>query len=105
MWVPESEIGAVAAAPVGRPKPRRGSAGGGGSGDAADGTITAPMQGTILKVMVAEGDEVAADQTVVVLEAMKMENNIATTTAGTVKELKVAEGDTVGTGDVILVIE
>ncbi|MEM8904924.1 MAG: acetyl-CoA carboxylase biotin carboxylase subunit [Actinomycetota bacterium] len=104
VWVPESEIGAAAPAAA-KPRARRSSSGGAGAGGAADGTVTAPMQGTILKVMVAEGDEVEADQTVVVLEAMKMENNVATPKAGTVKELKVAAGDTVGTGDVIVVIE
>jgi acetyl-CoA/propionyl-CoA carboxylase biotin carboxyl carrier protein len=97
-------MGAVAPAAVAKPRARRSSAGGSG-GRAADGTVVAPMQGTILKVMVGEGDEVQADQTVVVLEAMKMENNVATPKAGTVKELKVAAGDTVGTGDVIVVIE
>ena len=105
VWVPESQVGAVAPAAAAKPRARRSASGGSGSGGAPDGTVTAPMQGTILKVMVAEGDEVEADQTVVVLEAMKMENNVATPTAGTVKELKVAAGDTVGTGDVIVVIE
>ncbi|MEO1060679.1 MAG: acetyl-CoA carboxylase biotin carboxylase subunit [Actinomycetota bacterium] len=104
VWVLESQIGAAAPAAAAKPKARRSSSAGGAGGGGADGTVTAPMQGTILKVMVAEGDEVEADQTVVVLEAMKMENNVATPKAGTVKELKVAAGDTVGTGDVIVVI-
>ena len=63
------------------------------------------MQGTIVKVLVEEGQEVAAGEGVVVLEAMKMENQINAGTAGTVKEIRVAAGDTVGGGDVLAVIE
>ena len=64
-----------------------------------------PMQGTIVKVLVEVGQEVEAGATVCVLEAMKMENNIAADKAGTVKEIKVAPGDSVGSGDVVVVIE
>ena len=63
------------------------------------------MQGTIVKVLVEVGDEVEAGQTVCVLEAMKMENNIAAEKAGTVKEIKVAAGDSVGAGDVVAIID
>ena len=63
------------------------------------------MQGTIVKVLVAAGDTVEVGQSVLVLEAMKMENHISAETAGTVAEVRVAEGDTVGTGDVLVVIE
>jgi acetyl-CoA/propionyl-CoA carboxylase biotin carboxyl carrier protein len=62
------------------------------------------MQGTIIKVLVAVGDEVEAGQPVCVLEAMKMENNIAAGKAGTVTEVRVSPGDTVGSGDVVMVI-
>ncbi|MGH9112061.1 MAG: biotin/lipoyl-containing protein, partial [Acidimicrobiales bacterium] len=61
--------------------------------------------GTIVKVLVSEGDEVALGQTVCVLEAMKMENNIAADKAGTVTEVKVSAGQSVGSGDVVVVIE
>jgi acetyl-CoA/propionyl-CoA carboxylase, biotin carboxylase, biotin carboxyl carrier protein len=54
---------------------------------------------------VSEGDEVELGQTVCVLEAMKMENNIAAGRAGTVTEVKVAAGQSVGSGDVVVVIE
>ena len=74
-------------------------------GAAGSGTISAPMQGTIVKVLVAEGDAVEVGQSVLVLEAMKMENHISAEKAGTVKEVRVAAGDTVGTGDVLVVIE
>jgi acetyl-CoA/propionyl-CoA carboxylase biotin carboxyl carrier protein len=62
------------------------------------------MQGTIVKVLVAAGDAVEVGQTVCVLEAMKMENNVNAEKAGTVTEVKVSAGDSVGPGDVIAVI-
>ena len=51
-------------------------------------SVTVPMQGTIVKVLVEVGDEVEAGQAVCVLEAMKVENNITADKAGTVKEIK-----------------
>jgi acetyl-CoA/propionyl-CoA carboxylase biotin carboxyl carrier protein len=75
------------------------------SGGSGDGSITAPMQGTIVKVLVSVGDVVEAGQGVLVLEAMKMENHINTEGGGTVKEIRVAAGDLVGTGDVLVVVE
>jgi acetyl-CoA/propionyl-CoA/long-chain acyl-CoA carboxylase, biotin carboxylase, biotin carboxyl carrier protein len=102
LWLPEASTGAAAPRKrSARPRPGAGAAG----GAAGSGTISAPMQGTIVKVMVAAGDAVEAGQSVLVLEAMKMENHINAETSGTVKEVRVAEGDTVGTGDVLLVIE
>jgi acetyl-CoA/propionyl-CoA carboxylase, biotin carboxylase, biotin carboxyl carrier protein len=107
VWVPESQAGA-AVAPVGAggrasPRPRRST--GASARAAGTGAVTVPMQGTIVKVLVSEGDEVEAGQTVCVLEAMKMENNIAADKAGTVKEIKVTAGQSVGSGDVVVVIE
>ncbi|MGI9601470.1 MAG: acetyl/propionyl/methylcrotonyl-CoA carboxylase subunit alpha [Acidimicrobiales bacterium] len=103
MWVPE-QAGTVSAGDGGpaRRGRRGGTAAGGG---AASGEVTVPMQGTILKVLVNEGDTVSAGDTVVVLEAMKMENNIEADKDGTVADVKVAEGDSVGSGDVVIVIE
>jgi len=72
---------------------------------ASDGKVTVPMQGTIVKVLVAEGDAVEVDQTLCVLEAMKMENPINADRAGTVRELRVSVGDSLGAGDVVAVIE
>ena len=66
--------------------------------------VTTPLPGTILEVFVNVGDTVKAGQTVVLLEAMKMENNIEADTAGTVKEVKVRKGDSVLEGDVLVVI-
>jgi acetyl-CoA/propionyl-CoA carboxylase biotin carboxyl carrier protein len=102
VWLPEAPVGAVASTGRRAPRAKPASAGGGGGG--GGGTISAPMQGTIVKVLVAEGDDVEAGQGVLVLEAMKMENHINAERAGTVSEIRVKAGDTVGTGDVLLVI-
>jgi acetyl-CoA/propionyl-CoA/long-chain acyl-CoA carboxylase, biotin carboxylase, biotin carboxyl carrier protein len=107
VWLPESQAAAVAAPGGGgaktAPRPRR--SGGPSAAAAGSGHVAVPMQGTIVKVLVAVGDSVDAGQTVCVLEAMKMENNIAADKAGTVKEVKVAAGQSVGSGDVVVVIE
>ena len=67
--------------------------------------VTCPLPGTILAVNVKEGDTVATGQTVIVLEAMKMENNIDAERGGVVKQVLVSAGATVMEGDVLLVIE
>jgi acetyl-CoA/propionyl-CoA carboxylase biotin carboxyl carrier protein len=102
VWLPEG-AGAAPAARARRTRPRPGVTGS-GSG-AGSGTVSAPMQGTIVKVLVAVGDTVEPGQALLVLEAMKMENQVNAETAGTVAEIRVAEGDTVGTGDVLVVVE
>ncbi|HEX2575672.1 MAG TPA: acetyl-CoA carboxylase biotin carboxylase subunit [Aquihabitans sp.] len=106
MWVPESALAAAPAAGGGAAaKPRSRRAGGAGAAAAAGtGAIAVPMQGTIVRVEVAVGDTVTAGQVVCVLEAMKMENNVASDVAGTVAEVKVAAGQAVGAGDVAVVI-
>ena len=104
MFIPESELaasGGGGAAP--RPRPRR-SGGGGGAAAAGTGAVAVPMPGTIVKVLVEVGQEVAATDTVCVLEAMKMENNIAAGVDGTVAEVKVEAGASVSNGDVVIVI-
>jgi acetyl-CoA/propionyl-CoA carboxylase biotin carboxyl carrier protein len=103
MWVPDVPMVAAAGPAKAQKKPAR-SSGGAGAGGAANGNVEVPMQGTIVKVLVEVGQAVEAGQAVVVLEAMKMENQIATETSGTVKEIKVAAGDTVGAGDVVVVV-
>ena len=62
------------------------------------------MSGSIFKLLVNVGDTVAEGQVAIVLEAMKMENEIFTPCAGTVKEVRVAQGATVAPGDVLVVI-
>ncbi len=103
MWVPDAPLAVVAGA-VASPRPRRAAAASGG-GAAGSGQVTVPMQGTIVKVLVEVGQAVEAGQPVCVLEAMKMENNIAADKAGTIAEVRVAPGQSVGSGDVIVVIE
>ena len=99
MWVPESA--GVAAAPAA--KRRRSTSGGGGAAHGS-GDVTVPMQGTIVKILVEVGQSVDVGQGIVVLEAMKMENQIGAEKAGTVAEIKVAVGDKVGGGDVVAII-
>ena len=67
--------------------------------------VTCPLPGTIIALNVKEGDTVAAGQTLLVLEAMKMENNIDAERGGVVKQVLVQAGATVMEGDVLLVIE
>ena len=67
--------------------------------------ITTSMPGRVVRVLVAEGDEVEAGQGVIVVEAMKMENEIAAPKAGAIKTLAVAAGDTVESGALLLVVE
>jgi acetyl-CoA/propionyl-CoA carboxylase biotin carboxyl carrier protein len=86
-------------------KSKRGGGSSGGGSAIASGSVEAPMQGTIVKVLVEVGQAVEVGAGIVVLEAMKMENQINAEKAGTVKEIKVAAGDTVGGGDILAVIE
>jgi acetyl-CoA/propionyl-CoA carboxylase biotin carboxyl carrier protein len=71
---------------------------------AARDAIVTPMQGTVLAVEVAEGDEVEPGQVVCVVEAMKMENEITSPRAGTVSDLSVEPGQPVSTGQVICLV-
>ncbi len=90
----------AAAAPAGAfsapAAPRRATAGGG--------SVVAPIPGLILDIKVGVGEAIEAGQTVAVIEAMKMENNLSSTVSGTVREIRVAKGAQVATGDVIMVI-
>ena len=65
-------------------------------------TLTAPMPGTVLDVKVAEGAAVTAGQVVLILEAMKMENEITAPSDGTVASIPVAKGASVNTGDTLM---
>ena len=62
------------------------------------------MQGTVLKVLVEQGEEVAVGDVICIVEAMKMENEVAAHQAGTVKDLKVAAGDGVQAGQALAVV-
>ncbi|MCB1010776.1 MAG: acetyl-CoA carboxylase biotin carboxylase subunit [Microthrixaceae bacterium] len=104
MYVPESQLSAGPAAARPRPKRRRGS-GGGAAEAAGSGKVAVPMQGTIVKVEVEAGQSVSVGDTLVVLEAMKMENNVAADVAGTITEVKVEAGQSVTAGEVVVIIE
>ena len=79
---------------------RRGSGTGVG-----DGRVMAPMTGTVLQVLVEEGDRVAPDQAVAVLTAMKMEHRLVAGVAGTVVGIETAEGRIAAQGDLLVQIE
>ncbi|WP_290898252.1 biotin/lipoyl-containing protein [Ferroglobus sp.] len=66
--------------------------------------IKAEMSGTIVKVLVKEGEEVKSGQPVLILEAMKMENEVTSPFSGVVKEVRVKEGDRVNAGQTLVVI-
>ena len=66
--------------------------------------VTAPMPGTIISVAVTTGTNVSKGQTLLTLEAMKMENEIKAPLAGTVKDIKISQGTSVNAGDILIVL-
>jgi biotin carboxyl carrier protein len=78
---------------------------GGTTGASRGQTLTAPLPGKITHVAVRPGDRVAAGDTLVVIEAMKMENEFKASAAGTVAEVRVQAGEAVNPGDVLVVVE
>jgi acetyl-CoA/propionyl-CoA carboxylase biotin carboxyl carrier protein len=95
--------GSAPAATATRKPPKRRERGKGGGG--APGELVSPLQGTVLKVAVEKGAEVAEGALVCVIEAMKMENEITAPAAGKIEELNVSEGGAVNSGDTIAVIK
>lgn len=89
-------VAAPAAAPAAPAAPKKAS----GAGTA----ITAPLPGVITSIEVKEGDQVKAGQTVIVMEAMKMANNITAESDGTVKAILVQQGAQVQSGDALIEI-
>lgn len=88
-----------AAAPVNNQTEATPKAGAGGS------SVKAPMPGSILEVMVNVGDNIKDGDVLIVLEAMKMENELTASQAGTVAEILVKKGDTVNSGDPLIVLQ
>lgn len=84
---------------------RRRPGGDAGSHSAGEQPVVAPMPGRIVRVLVSEGDEVKARQGVVVVEAMKMENELRSPKAGRVRSVGVTPGTLVEAGRVLVVIE
>ncbi|MBQ2754671.1 MAG: biotin/lipoyl-binding protein [Clostridia bacterium] len=97
---------APTAAPVATPAaaPAPAPAAPAASGSAGGVTVAAPMPGNIIKVNVNVGDKVTSGQAVVILEAMKMENEIAAPQDGVVASINVTQGATVNTGDVLITL-
>ncbi len=98
-------VPAAAAAAGGARRVPRGRRGGGPAAAASGDDLVSPMQGTITKIVAAEGDQVSAGDTVVVLEAMKMEQPLTAHQDGTVTGLSVEVGQTVTAGAVICKLE
>ena len=68
-------------------------------------TVSVPMPGKVIAILVAEGDTVERGQGLVIVEAMKMENEVRSPIAGEVKEIKVKQGDTIEGGAALLIVE
>ena len=98
--------GTVAAAPVAPAAPAAAPAAAPVAAAAPAGSITveAPMPGKVLSVNVKAGDKVEAGDVLLILEAMKMQNEIMAPEDGTVSDVRVSAGDTVATGDVMVVL-
>jgi acetyl-CoA/propionyl-CoA/long-chain acyl-CoA carboxylase, biotin carboxylase, biotin carboxyl carrier protein len=92
-------------APPPQPPPDEDSAAHGHTAGSEQSAVTAPMPGTVIRVLVAEGDEVQQRQPLVVLEAMKMETPLVSPYEGVVGRLHVGEGDQVAGGAVIVELE
>ncbi len=76
-----------------------------GAGTEGPRPVKAPMPGRVVRLLVGAGDEVVEGQGVVVIEAMKMQNELKSPKAGRVVRVGVSVGDTVGSGDVLVVVE
>ena len=101
---PAAPVAAPAAAPAEAPKAEEAPAAAPAAPTASGTRVKAPMPGSILAVKASVGQAVKAGDVLVVLEAMKMENDITAPCDGTVKEIVVTKGTTVNTDDVLVII-
>lgn len=102
----DEPAGGGGAAPATRaPKRKRSAGGGGGGGGGAPNEVVTPMQGTVLRVVVEEGQEVTAGTVIAIVEAMKMENEVMAHQDGTVREVRVTQGQGVAIGEVLAIVE
>lgn len=81
------------------------SGAGGNANTSGKASLTSPMPGKIVRVLVSAGDEVSANQGLLIVEAMKMQNEVLAPKAGKVTEVRVVEGQTVNAGETLAVIE
>ncbi|HJE60208.1 MAG TPA: ATP-grasp domain-containing protein, partial [Nocardiopsis listeri] len=100
-----ASLGAAAATTAGGGRKKRASRRSGGAAVVGGDALVSPMQGTVVKVVAEEGAQVTEGDTVVVIEAMKMEQPLSAHKAGAVSGLKVAPGETVGNGAIICEIK
>jgi biotin carboxyl carrier protein len=98
---PAAPVAPAAAAPAPTPAPAPAAPAASGEGE----PLTAPMPGSITKINVKVGDQVSENQPVMILEAMKMENEIVAPKAGTITAIAVTKGDSVNSGDNLIFIQ
>jgi biotin carboxyl carrier protein len=103
---PKAAAPKAAPAPAAAPAPKAAAAPAPAAKPVAAGaaTISAPMPGKVLEVKVKAGDAVKAGDVLMILEAMKMQNEIMAPADGTISDVRVSAGQTVGTGDVMIVM-
>jgi biotin carboxyl carrier protein len=87
------------------PKRLRGAQSSGAQADATAAQIVAPMPGKVVRVLVRQGAQVEAGDGILVVEAMKMQNEMKSPRAGTVTQLRASAGSTVNAGEILAVIE
>ncbi|MGD9892396.1 MAG: biotin/lipoyl-containing protein [Dehalococcoidia bacterium] len=105
VWQVRASGGTAAMAPVARPEPAAATAAPRAAPRPSRGAVTAQMAGRVLRVEVKPGDQVEANALLLILEAMKMENEIRAPRAGTVKSIPVSVGDRVNSGDALVEFE
>ena len=97
--VKEEPVNQKAAKPLSNPAPTKAP-----TAVVAGEEVVAPMPGKVLQLKVSEGDSVKDGDTLLILEAMKMENEIVANASGNIKKISVAVNDMVDTGDILMVI-
>lgn len=103
--MPKPALGGGAPATTSAPRANAAPAPTPPAGQTADKTVTSPLSGTVFKLLVKVGDQVAANQDLLILEAMKMETNVIAAAAGTIKNVAVAEGASVSQGQLLMEFE
>lgn len=102
---PQPQVSAPQAAPVAKAAPAKPAAAPQATVSAGQEVIDSPMPGNIWKVLVSEGEMVKSGQTLVILEAMKMENELVAPRDGKVLQILTSEGTSVNTGDKLVILE